>query len=193
MFVALDIPEPTRAAIAAWQQRALGDPALRAVSAQALHLTLCFIGELAEARAGAVSSAVRAIGPRPVELRLDPLPAPLPRGRPALYAVAARSPAAVALQAELSRALASIGAYEPERRAFWPHLTVARVRSQRRRPEPGQRRGKSRPRRVAEPPGRLPDGLLEPFGAVRIAVYRSNPKPQGAEYVRLDGIDLPPP
>jgi len=128
-----------------------------------------------------------------VALRLEPLPSPLPKGRPALYAAGARSPAAVSLQEELSRSLASIGAYEPERRAFWPHLTVARVRSQRRRPEPGQRRGRSSPRRVAEPPGRLPDGLLEPFGAVRIAVYRSNPKPQGAEYVRLAGVDLPPP
>jgi 2'-5' RNA ligase len=97
----------------------------------------------------------------------------------------------VSLQAELAESLSESGLFEPEERAFWPHLTIARVRSERKPPERGRRRGKSRPRRVSEPPGPLPDQLTEPFGAVRIALYRSILEPQGATHVRLDGIDLP--
>ncbi len=181
-----------RTALAGWQATALADPALRPVRPEALHLTLCFLGPVAEDRIAGVAEAVRSIPARPVAVALDPQPSPLPKGRPALYAVEARSPVAIAIQAELSEALAALRVYEPEQRPFWPHLTVARVRSERRPPERGQRRGKSRPRRVSEAPGRLLEGLTEPFEAVRIALYRSKTKPQGAEYSRLDGVDLPP-
>jgi RNA 2',3'-cyclic 3'-phosphodiesterase len=181
-----------RAELVGWQATALADPALRPVRADALHITLCFLGAVAEGRVASIAEAVRSVPARPVAIALDPEPSPLPKGRPALYAVGARSPAAVALQLELAQALQALRVYKPEKRAFWPHLTVARVRSERRPPERGQRRGKSRPRRVSEPPGPLAERLTEPFEAVRIALYRSKTKPQGAEYVRLDGVDLPP-
>jgi RNA 2',3'-cyclic 3'-phosphodiesterase len=180
-----------RTGLAEWQT-ALTDPALRPVRPDALHLTLCFLGPVAEDRVAGAGEAVRSIPARAVEVALDPEPSPLPKGRPALYAIGVRSPAAVSLQAELAEALRALRLYGPEKRAFWPHLTVARVRSERRPPGRGERRGKSRPRRVSEPPGRLPDPLTEPFGTVRMALYRSRTKPQGAEYVRLDGVDLPP-
>ena len=114
----------------------------------------------------------------------------VPKGRPRLYAIGGRSESAAALQAELAEALAAERYYEPEKRGFWPHVTVARVRSERLAPQPGERRGKGRPRRVKRAPAPLPAALTEPFGAVRIALYRSNLRPQGAEYVSLAGVDL---
>ena len=39
---------------------------------------------------------------------------------------------------------------------------------------------------------RLPAALEQPFGSVRIALYRSNLRPQGAEYVSLANVELPP-
>jgi 2'-5' RNA ligase len=128
-----------------------------------------------------------------VEIRFEPEPLPRPKGRPGLFALGAESDAAVELHAELSDALEARRFYEPEKRPFWPHLTVARVRSERLPPKPGQRRGKGRPKRVRKAPGELPKALQKPFGAVRVALYRSNLRPQGAEYVSLAGIDLPPP
>jgi 2'-5' RNA ligase len=193
LFIALDLPDRVREELTAWQGEALTDPALRPMRPEALHITLCFLGHRAEAQIPAITEALARIEARPVELRLDPEPSPLPKGRPALYAVGSRGEAAVALQAELAEALASRGLYEPEERAFWPHLTVARVRTERSAPGRGERRGKGRPRRVAKPPSALPKELTEPFGAVRIAIYRSILKPQGAEFVRLDGVDLPSP
>jgi 2'-5' RNA ligase len=133
------------------------------------------------------------VGERPVELRFEPRASPRPKGRPRLYAVGAESETAVALQAELAAALQAERLYEPEKRAFWPHVTVARVRSERQPPGRGERRGKGRPKRVATAPAPLPDALTEPFGAVRMALYRSNLKPQGAEYASLAGVDLPSP
>ena len=72
-------------------------------------------------------------------------------------------------------------------------MTVARVRSERLEPERGKRRGKARPKRVRKPPSRLTKAIEQPFGAVRMVLYRSQLKPQGAEYVALSGIDLPSP
>ena len=97
---------------------------------------------------------MRSIPARPVELRSNRSRRRCRRGGRALYAVEARARWPIALQAELSEALEAVRVYEPETRAFWPHLTVARVRSERQPPERGERRGKGRPRRVSEPPRR---------------------------------------
>jgi RNA 2',3'-cyclic 3'-phosphodiesterase len=193
LFVALDLPDPIRDGLAAWQQRELGDPAVRPVKPEALHVTLCFLSYHPEKAIGRILELIEGVGPRPVGMRLEPEPVPIPGGRPRLFAVGAASEAAEAVQAELSDALEAERFYEPEKRPFWPHLTVARVRSERRPPAKGQRRGRGRPKRVEKRPGAIPEALTEPFGAIRCALYRSNLKPQGAEYVRLGGVDLPSP
>jgi 2'-5' RNA ligase len=193
LFVALDLPDPIRDGLADWQVRSLTDPALRPVKPEALHVTLCFLSYHPEKAIDRILELVGRVAPRPVEMRLEPEPVPIPGGRPRLFAIGAASPAAEEVQAELSDALEAERFYEPEKRPFWPHLTVARVRSERLPPAKGQRRGKGRPKRVERRPEALPGGLTEPFGAVRVALYRSNLKPQGAEYVRLGGVDLPSP
>jgi 2'-5' RNA ligase len=192
LFVALDLPDEVREGLEAWQAGSLTDEALRPVSPQALHVTLCFLGYHPEKKLDEIAAIVTGIDPRPVELRFEPEAVPLPKGRPRLFAVGAESEAAVALQAELSKALEAKRFYEPEKRPFWPHVTAARVRSERAPARAGKRRGRGQPRRVTEAPGPLPAALLQPFGAVRIALYRSILKPQGAEYVSLAGLDLPP-
>jgi 2'-5' RNA ligase len=193
LFVALDLPESIRSGITAWQTKALGDPALRPMRADALHVTLCFLAHRAEKEIPRIEAVMRSLEPRPIELRFDPEPSAVPKGRPRLYTLSASGDSAVAFQGELAKALAAERLYEPEKRHFWPHVTVARVRSERLAPEKGQRRGKARPKRVRKPPGQLPKALEQPFGAVRMVLYRSNLKPQGAEYVALSGVDLPSP
>jgi 2'-5' RNA ligase len=193
LFVALDLPEQVRDGIAAWQRGAFADPALRPMRPESLHVTLCFLGYHPEQAIPRIAGLISAIEPRPVELSFDPEPSPIPKGRPRLYAVGGRSESASGLQEEISGALIAGGFYKPEKRGFWPHVTVARVRSERLPPDAGKRRGKGRPRRVTKPPARLPKALERPFEFVRVALYRSNLKPQGAEYVRLGGVDLPSP
>lgn len=183
LFVALELPPPIREGLGVWQREALVDPALRPLRAETIHVTLAFLGYRPEREVEAIGALIReAQGPAP-EARLLPEPLPVPRRRPRLYAIEAESPGMVALAAQVSAKLEAAGFYEPERRPFWPHLTVARVR-----PE----RGKRQPRAVERPPGKLSKELSEPFRAVRMTLYRSLLRPSGAEYVPMAGLDLPP-
>ena len=93
------------------------------------------------------------------------------------------SPGAEGLQVGLSRGLEEAGLYAPEKRPFWPHVTVARVRP--------EARGSRRPAVVSEPPGRLPERLSEARICRRMTLYRSELQPLGARYVPLAQVELP--
>src|SRR5204863_4436625 len=136
--------------------------------------------EKAIATVAEVVHSVEASAPR---IELAPDPVGKPRGRPRLFALDAQSRATVALQADLERELVARRLYKPERRPFWSHVTVARVRP--------ERRGSKRPARIKKAPGALPDELLEPFFAVGVTLYRSKLRPQGAEYAPLAQVALP--
>jgi 2'-5' RNA ligase len=183
LFVALDLPGEVREGIVAWGREALGDPALRPVAPDSLHVTLAFLGYRAEKEVERIAAVVRASGaPAPwLELR-DPESRPL-RGRARLYALPVLSPGAEALQAGLEQRLVGEGFYEPEKRPYWPHVTVARVRP--------EARGSRRPAVVSERPGPIPGELMEPRISVRMTLYRSVLQPSGARYVPLAQVELP--
>jgi len=183
LFIALDLPDELREGISAWGREELRDPALRVVAPESLHLTLAFLGHLAEKEIGPLAKIVGALrAPAPsIELG-EPVARPSLR-RARLFALPASSPGAIVLQAELEEALVAKGLYEPAKRPFWPHVTVARVKS--------AGRGARRPAAVENPPGALPKPLLEPvYGGVRVALYRSELKPQGAQYTPLARVEL---
>lgn len=192
LFAALDLPEEVRVGVAAWQAEACVDDALRPVDEDALHVTLCFIGHRPERAIAEAAAIVEALPLRPVELRLEPEPVGLRGRRPGLFAVSAPSEEAASLQAELSERLAAAGLYEPEKRPFWPHVTVARVRTERSPGAGAGSRRRGRPREVQCPPGKLPQALTRPFGAVRVALYRSHLRSSGARYELLATLQLPP-
>lgn len=183
LFVALDLPESVRAGIGEWGRGALADPALRPVAPESLHVTLAFLGWTAEkeiSRLEEIVAATRAPAPT-IELG-DAVPRP-ERGRPRLFALPASSPATIALQAGLRERLVAARLYEPEKRPFWPHVTVARVRR--------EERSSKRPARVSKPPGAVPQALLQPAVCRRMTLYRSELQPQGAQYTPLAQVELP--
>jgi RNA 2',3'-cyclic 3'-phosphodiesterase len=183
LFVALDLPDELREGIAAWGAEALEDPALRPVAPESLHVTLAFLGQRPEEEIETIAAVVRErSGPAPWVEVLDPEPRP-PRGRSRLYALPVLSPGTEALQAGIAEGLAEAGFYEAEKRPFWPHVTVARVRS--------EGRGSRRPAIVSEPPGKLPAGLSEARICRRMTLYRSELQPTGARYVPLAQVQLP--
>jgi 2'-5' RNA ligase len=193
LFVALDLPERVRDGLVAWQREALADPALRPVRAEALHVTLCFLAYQAERDIERIAETMRSVGARPVVARLKEAPAAVPPKRPRLFAVDAESEGAVALQAELSDRLEAERFYRPEKRPFWPHVTVARIKPSKRSSSERREHRRGLPMRVETLPGPLPAELLEPFGAVRVTLYRSHLRPSGAEYLPLAWLDLPSP
>ena len=172
MFLALDLPEGARSALGEWRDELVdGRTDLRPVPADALHVTLVFLGWQDESAAERIAKAAFAgAGPSAPCLapgRLRPVP---PR-RPRLFALDLddEEGRAGALQAAASDALEAGGWYRPEKRPFWPHLTLARVK-----------RGE---RRVAPLSG--PPAPGEPFEAPALTLYRSTLRPQGALYEPL--------
>jgi RNA 2',3'-cyclic 3'-phosphodiesterase len=183
LFVALDLPDAVRAGIASWARKSLVDPALRPVRLESLHITLAFLGWLPEKEIPRLGQIVAAGAAEAPSIQLSgPVQRP-ERGRARLFALAAESPGTIVLQAKLEEGLVAAGLYEPEKRPFWPHVTVARVRR--------EERGSKRPALVSKLPEALPQGLLQPAVCRRMTLYRSELQPQGAQYTPLAQVELP--
>ena len=182
LFVALDLPEKLRDGIVAWGRSELRDPALRVVAPESLHVTLAFLGYLPEREIERLGEIVRGLGAMAPTLQMkDPVAKPSLR-RARLFALPAIAPTAAPLQRELEGKLVAERLYKPEKRPFWPHVTVARVKS--------AGRGSRRPATVESPPGALPKRLLDPALCVRVTLYRSVLQPQGSQYTPLAQVEL---
>lgn len=183
LFVALDLPDAVRAGIDSWARKSLVDPALRRVRAESLHITLAFLGGVPEKEIPRLGQIVAASAREAPSIQLSgPVQRP-ERGRPRLFALSAESPGTIALQARLEAGLVAAGLYETEKRPFWPHVTVARVRR--------EERGSKRPVPVSNLPKALPQGVLQPTVCRRMTLYRSELQPQGAQYTPLAQVELP--
>lgn len=188
LFVALDLPDQVRAGIAAWQ-RANARPAeagnWRPVPAPNLHLTLAFLGAQPATGVSGLAELLGALELAPLPARLLADPVPLPRRHPRLIALEVASEPAVALQAALAAELHGAGLLKPGGRAFWPHITTFRR-------SPAAARRASRGARIA-PFGEEGGRRGHAFGFVRVALYRSENRPEGSSYSRLAARDLPRP
>jgi RNA 2',3'-cyclic 3'-phosphodiesterase len=182
LFVALDLAEKLREGIVSWGRSELRDPALRVVAPESLHITLVFLGYLPEREIERLGEIVRGLRATAPTLQLeDPVAKPSLR-RARLFVLPAIAPAAALVQGELAQKLVAERLYKAEKRPFWPHVTVARVKS--------AGRGTRRPAVVERPPGALPERLLEPALCVRVTLYRSVLQPQGSRYTPLAQVEL---
>lgn len=122
LFVAVPPPEDIRDLLV----DAMDDsPELRWVPDDNLHLTLRFIGEVERPLAEDIAEALKRVRFESFDLRLAGVGQFEQRNGGALWAaVEPREPVA-ALAAKVERACQSAG-LEPERRAFHPHITIAR-------------------------------------------------------------------
>jgi 2'-5' RNA ligase len=148
---------------------------LRPSAAETLHLTLAFLGYRPEKEIAAIAAA--AFGAVEGLLAAELAPAavtPLPRRSPRLFALdlTDRDGRAAAIQSAAEGALAQGRFYTPEKRPWWPHMTLARVK---------------RGRRAAPlEPGEPAPGLTAPL----VTLYRSTLRPQGALYEPLERMAL---
>jgi len=122
LFVAIRPPEDVRDLLV----DAMDDsPVLRWVGDEQLHLTLRFIGEVERPLAEDVAASLARVRSPSFDLRIRGAGKFEQRNGGALWAgVEPREPVA-ALAAKVERAVQSAG-LEPERRAFHPHVTLAR-------------------------------------------------------------------
>lgn len=132
LFVAADLPAGVRARLAEIQDslRPVALP-VRWVRPDGIHLTLKFLGEVPAGRRTELEGALRgpARGAAPFRLQAAGLGLFPERGAPRVLWIGVRGDLerAVALQRSIEAALHPLG-FEPEDRAFRPHLTLGRVR-----------------------------------------------------------------
>lgn len=174
-FVALDLPGSVKQAlgdlIAAMSRENAG---VRWVRAEAIHLTLKFLGDVDESRLGDVSAVVdraaAAVGPVPLSLDAVGAFPDTRRARVIWAGLAGETGALAALQAAVDAGLAEAG-FEPERRPFLPHLTLGRRRA----------------------PGPVDASTVVPrtsFTCDRLTLFRSDLGPGGARYTALHEAGL---
>ena len=124
LFVALDLPQEARARLA---RLATGLPGARWLPPENYHLTLRFLGEMPAHRAEELDGALAALRGRGFILQISGVGVFEKAGRPhALWAGVERNPQLEHLQAKIETAVQRVG-FEPERRRFNPHVTVARL------------------------------------------------------------------
>jgi RNA 2',3'-cyclic 3'-phosphodiesterase len=176
LFVALELPPMVRTALHQWRSEQLqGVAGVRGIEPEALHVTLCFLGSQPAEQIDGIAAACGAVKacPRPV-LSLGE-PRWLPPRRPRVLAVGLedRGLALARVQGELADVLRAGGWYEPERRPFLAHVTVARAAGE-------------GPVRPANPPSPVPIS----FVGTSVALLRSRLSGAGARYERLAAVAL---
>ena len=184
LFVALELPAAAHAALHEWQRDLTGrcPDELRPVPDAALHLTLAFIGYRAERDIPAIAGVLERVTTPGAEIPLsfqEPLQ-PKPPRRPKLYAAALlETDELTRLRAVIAEELTAAGLFEDERRAFWPHVTLARVKrsaKHHRAPDPA--------------PGAPAKLTAQSFAAAAVTLFRSHLEPAGARYEALARIPL---
>jgi 2'-5' RNA ligase len=172
LFVALELPEPVRAALAAFRDAA--DPAVwRPVPSEALHLTLAFLGRRPAQDVATVGRVLEgAAGPAPRLVVAGGLLLPPRRSRVLAVSLADPDGTLAGLQARVGAGLAEAGVYTPETRPFRAHATVARLRP------------RSKARAVPAEPEQLE------FLGGPLTLFESRLHPHGARYEALSRVSL---
>jgi 2'-5' RNA ligase len=191
LFVAIDPPVEVCEELAAWGRVAAAGLGLRTrggarrplrlLGPDSFHVTLCFLGSRPVAEIDTLAAVVGSWEATVGELRLG-APVWLPPRRPRALAVEIQDGAGELgmLQAELSRAIAAVCDWEPERRRFRGHVTVARLGG-------GLRWG------PGEPEPELPATPPLSFAPAALILYRSWLSRSGATYEPLASSELIPP
>jgi 2'-5' RNA ligase len=129
LFIAIRPPEPIRDLLI----DAMDDSAdFRWQDEEQLHLTLRFVGEVERPLGDDLANSLAQVKADPFELRIAGSGRFEQRNGGALWAAVDPKPPVAALAAKIERVCQSTG-LEPERRAFHPHITLARWKGRRTR------------------------------------------------------------
>jgi 2'-5' RNA ligase len=186
-FVAVELPDEVRIALADLQRelKAQAPPkAVRWTRPESIHLTLQFLGDVAPGKVEAIADALRRTcadqAPFTFQLKgIGVFPNP---SRPRIVWVGIAEPggALVALQKGVTEALAPLG-FEPEKRAYSPHLTIGRA---------ARDAGRRELADVGELVARSEVGTLGQVTVEHIILMKSDLQPGGAVYSPLAILTL---
>lgn len=185
-FIGIRAPNEVQEKLAAIQldiKRRGGSDAVKWSSKDELHLTLCFLGELRVEQLSNVQRELDGFSLRypAMELQVDGLSG-FPNGtQPKVIAanVTGSDSALVTLQSELEKALEPFVTHR-ENKAFTPHITLGRVRTD----SDQARTGMGRALRLVQ------TGIIGPWLATQFELMRSAVGPTGPTYATIQGYSL---
>jgi 2'-5' RNA ligase len=173
LFVAIRPPEPIRDLLI----DAMDDsPDFRWQEDAQLHSTLRFVGEVERPLAEDLVAALGAIRAASFDLRISGVGRFEQRNSGALWAGLEPKAPLAALAAKVERACLAAG-LEPERRAFHPHITLARWKGR-------------RTREVADFLERRRALASEPFAVDAFSLFESHLSRHGAHYAEAERFPL---
>lgn len=186
-FVAIELPEGAKDALQGVGRRLRGKvppDSVRWIKVSGIHLTLKFLGNVAEADLPRIKDRLIQVGQRHAGFTFSfggvgCFPN-TKRPRVVWVGVEEQTGTLLSLQQDVENSLASLG-FEPEKRAYHPHLTLGRTQ---RRVSPRDQR------RLGEIIATAGVGEL---GQVRVASFRlmrSDLRPDGAVYASLAAFPL---
>lgn len=175
LFIALSPPGEISQDL---ERLAGGIPGARWVPPESLHITLRFLGAVDETRATDIDEALRTVRAEKVSVSLRGAGLFVRHGRPhSLWIGIDPTPALLHLRRRIDSALIRIGE-TPERRAFTPHLTLARLS-----------RDTSLPKAQAFVAGH--NLYRNEFDAPEFRLFSSRPSKSGQVYTPLAAYPLP--
>ena len=175
LFTAIELTDLARAAVAAEQQRIvapLGGRRLRLVKPEQMHVTLVFIGEVAEERGAAIAARMEPDIPlAPFRISLGGIGAFPERGAPRVLYVGLVDGADAAI--ELHAIVAERLGHRNDR-PFHPHLTLGRWRES----------------RASDRPKLAPRPAIAALDVHSVTLFQSRLSPAGPAYTRLAAARL---
>jgi 2'-5' RNA ligase len=182
LFTGIDLPEPVAGRVAALIERLRPVARLRWSVPENLHITTKFIGEWPEASLSDLVNVLTAMPPH-AEIPIS-LPGvgwfPNPHHPRLLWASVQAGPTLRQLAADTGQALEGLGIV-PEKRAYTPHLTLARV---------DERASAADLRALRIAVAELAETQFGEFVAVEFCLYKSEPTPRGSRYTMLSRFPL---
>jgi 2'-5' RNA ligase len=185
LFVALDIDGAIRGRIAQFMDGMRGfAPDARWVSAESLHVTLKFIGEWPAERLDELKLALAGVRGQPAEITFSGTGFfPTPKSARVFWIGIEAGPELASLAGALDAATSALGV-ESEKRAFAPHLTLARTGSGRPQRVSSDRTSPSF-RRLQEKLAAMPAPAFGTMSPREFFLYESKLSPKGAVYTKL--------
>ncbi len=179
LFVAVELSPGIRAALAGLQRPLAGAAWVRA---EALHLTLRFLGTGIPARQlERVQAALGVVALPPFTLEVAGVGRFPPHGPARVIWAGVRAPPGLPALAQAVEQAAEAAGFTPETRPFSPHITLARLK------------GQPAPQPVAECLAALRDFRAGSMPVQAFALMSSTPGPHGSTYTALGAWPLDPP
>lgn len=176
LFVGLELPDPVLEQLLAMREEIAG---ARWQTANQLHLTLAFIGNVDDGIANSVRAGLQYLEAEPFELQLRGVGRFGSRERPNnLWVGASPESPLVAIHGQIQSILKAAG-LDPDERPFKPHVTLARI---------GRNAGPTDPFLA-----RFSDVRSPPFRVSRISLFRSTLSQEGSIYEVIHRIPLADP